>query len=403
MTKLAQLIEARVGVSPDGHERKNLLIELASARDAQEEPELAYLALWRGFKEDPNDSDLRRKMENAAEAAKTYEELVSAYEEELPRIGDNVDAADVCLKMGQIYEQRLGEPDKAVEYYQKYLDAEPATPRAAEVRGLIAFATKAKQDAAAKKLAEEAAAAKEKAKIAAASHLKQADAFAKASAWIDAGNELREAFTIDADPAHLIAAGDAYRKGNALDKARDAYGGYLEKVPQGGDSDAVRSKLADVTTALEKAKSDADRLDREKAERDRLEKERLDREARGPARIEYDSSARDARRSLVLKLTIPGGILTLGGLVLGFNALQQKGKAKDNCDDANVCNDDGVRHRNDATKFARIADGCLAVGIGLTITGLVLWSKAPQAVEKKPQVVPTVSPTGAGVSLLGRF
>ncbi len=125
MSKLGQLIEARVGVSPDGFERKTLLVELAAARDAQEEPELAYLALWRAFKEDPNDAELRRKMESAAEAAKTWDELVGAYEEELPRIGDNADAADVCLKMGQVFEQRLGEPERAVEYYQKARELMP--------------------------------------------------------------------------------------------------------------------------------------------------------------------------------------------------------------------------------------------------------------------------------------
>ncbi|MBS1151702.1 MAG: adventurous gliding motility protein AgmK, partial [Myxococcaceae bacterium] len=125
MAKLAQLIESRVGVSPDGFERKTLLIELASARDAQEEPELAYLALWRAFKEDPNDADLRRKMESAAEAAKTFDELVGAYEEELPRIGDNADAADVCLKMGQVLEQRLGEPERAVQYFEKARELMP--------------------------------------------------------------------------------------------------------------------------------------------------------------------------------------------------------------------------------------------------------------------------------------
>jgi tetratricopeptide (TPR) repeat protein len=125
MAKLGHLIEARVSVSPDGFERKLLLIEMAAARDAQEEPELAYLALWRAFKEDPNDAELRRKMESAAEAAKTFDELVGAYEEELPRIADNVDAADVCLKMGQVLEQRLGEPDRAVLYYQKARELMP--------------------------------------------------------------------------------------------------------------------------------------------------------------------------------------------------------------------------------------------------------------------------------------
>ena len=47
---------------------------------------VAYLALWRAFKEDPNDAALRKELENAADAAKTWDELATAYEEELPRM-----------------------------------------------------------------------------------------------------------------------------------------------------------------------------------------------------------------------------------------------------------------------------------------------------------------------------
>ncbi len=131
VSKLAQLIEARVGVSPDGYERKTLLIELAQARNAQDEPELAYLALCRAFKEDPNDAKLRQALEGAADAAKTWDELATTYEEELPRIADNADAAQVCLKLGQLFEQRMQEPEKAAAYYEKARELEPAiAPRA---------------------------------------------------------------------------------------------------------------------------------------------------------------------------------------------------------------------------------------------------------------------------------
>lgn len=127
VAKLAQLIEARVAVSPDGYERKTLLLELSQARQAQDEPELAYLALWRAFKEDPNDAALRTQLENAADAAKTWDELATAYEEELPRVADNDAAAQVCLKLGQLFEQRMQEPEKAVAYYEKVRELSPAT------------------------------------------------------------------------------------------------------------------------------------------------------------------------------------------------------------------------------------------------------------------------------------
>jgi tetratricopeptide (TPR) repeat protein len=59
---LSQLIEGRVGVSPDGDERKALLVELAQVRENQAEPELAYLAYYRAFKEDPNDAEIRKHL-----------------------------------------------------------------------------------------------------------------------------------------------------------------------------------------------------------------------------------------------------------------------------------------------------------------------------------------------------
>ncbi|MGQ0507405.1 MAG: tetratricopeptide repeat protein [Myxococcaceae bacterium] len=126
VVKLAALIEARINVSPDSLERKNLLLELATIRQGQEEPELAYLALYRAFKEDPNDGELRKRLESAADAAKTFDELASAYEEELPRIAEAADAAQICLKLGVILDQRLREAQRAVVFYEKARQLDPS-------------------------------------------------------------------------------------------------------------------------------------------------------------------------------------------------------------------------------------------------------------------------------------
>lgn len=125
LQKMAQLIESRVGVSPDAIERKELLIELANLRDAQEEAELAYLALHRAFREDPNDAALRARLEASAEASKLYDELVSAYEEDLPRIAERADAANVCLKMAQVLDSKLKEGERAAFYYEKARELNP--------------------------------------------------------------------------------------------------------------------------------------------------------------------------------------------------------------------------------------------------------------------------------------
>jgi tetratricopeptide (TPR) repeat protein len=126
--RLAAVLDARAGVSEDARERKALLQELSRLRDLQDEPELAFLALYRAFKEDPNDSDLRKRLEGLADAAKAWDELASAYEQELPRVAESVEAAEMCLKLGQLLDQRLDEPARAVGWLEK---ARTLDPRAA--------------------------------------------------------------------------------------------------------------------------------------------------------------------------------------------------------------------------------------------------------------------------------
>ncbi len=131
MDRLSQLIEGRVGVSPDQIERKTLLTELAALRAAQAEPELAYLAYWRAFKEDPNDAQIRKSLYAAGAAAASFDELVGALQAELPRISEPQDVAEVCMVVAQISEQRLDEKEQAVVFYEKARTAHAQTAQKA--------------------------------------------------------------------------------------------------------------------------------------------------------------------------------------------------------------------------------------------------------------------------------
>lgn len=133
--RLAQLIETRVGASTDAFEKKTLLGELASLRQAQGEDELAFLALFRAFKEDPNDAELRSRLESATDACSAYDELAVAYEEALPRVAEAADAAAMCLKLGQMLELRLREPDRAISYYERARGLHPSV----EAQSLMAL------------------------------------------------------------------------------------------------------------------------------------------------------------------------------------------------------------------------------------------------------------------------
>lgn len=298
--------------------------------------------------------------------------------------------------IAKAYEAK-GDVDRTIEYYQKYIDAEPKSPHAAEVRTSIANATQAREAARAKQLADEQAAKLEAAKRDAAARVKQAEAYAQAGAWRDAGNEHRAAFGVDGDPGHLIAAAEAFRKAPDLAAARDAYKAYLEKVPQGGASDQVRAKLAETQKAIEQADAD---------EKERLRKEqeaRMRQPDPTPPAIEYDRTAQRARRGIALRVAIPGAIVTVAGVGLGFVALGQHNDAKNNdCDRGLVCTASGANKLDGAQSKALIADVMIGVGLAATITGVVLWAKAPGPVEKL-KVTPAVTTTGGGVWLTGSF
>jgi golgin subfamily B member 1 len=124
--KLAEALETRVGASADPFERKTLLLELATLRESSRELEAAFLALWRAFKEDPNDAALRQRLDKLADVTKSHAELAAVYEEELPRIAEASDAAHVSFRLGELLEQRLNDPAKAVESYERARTFDPS-------------------------------------------------------------------------------------------------------------------------------------------------------------------------------------------------------------------------------------------------------------------------------------
>ncbi|HVE87856.1 MAG TPA: tetratricopeptide repeat protein, partial [Myxococcales bacterium] len=123
--KLGNALEARVALCAEPDERKPMLKELAELRLSSHEPEMAFLALFRAFKDDPNDAEVRADLEKAADSAGTHDELASSYEEELPRIAEAKDAAAMCLKLGMLYEHRLKEAERAVGVYERARTFDP--------------------------------------------------------------------------------------------------------------------------------------------------------------------------------------------------------------------------------------------------------------------------------------
>lgn len=205
-------------------------------------------------KADKAKAALHYKQGKAFEGAKQYDEAIAEY-----RAAYAIDKQAAHLYNIARALHLKGDLKAAIESYQKYLDADPSSARGKEVRDHVVALTQqvadetAKLDAAAKaKLADERRAK-------AANHVKQAEAYATAGAWVKAGDEHRAAMDVDGDPAHLLAAAEAYGKQPDLPKQRDALAAYLDKV-SGPDADPIRTKLAEVTSAIEKAEAEARRV-----------------------------------------------------------------------------------------------------------------------------------------------
>jgi len=244
--------------------------------------------------------------------AKQYDQAIAEYQQAYTL--DHVTAH--LFNIGRAFHLK-GDLKSAIEFYQKFLAADPASSRADEVRGHIASATQQLADEDARRRASEEAVriaaeqqkareAQEQKKVAAIAHVKQAEAYAQAGAWAKAGEEHRAAATVDRDPQHLLDAGDAFRKQPDLARARDAFLAYLEQVPLGDNSDQIRAKVAELTRAIEKADED----ERQRKLRESLALARTASEPRPPG-VDLKPRHKSSHRGWI----VVGGALLLTGLV----------------------------------------------------------------------------------------
>jgi tetratricopeptide (TPR) repeat protein len=129
--RVAAVLEVRAEERPDPLERKALYVQLADLRERKlNEPELAFLALCKAFREDPVDRALRARMDALAEKSGHEEELAAIFEDEIDRLPP-ADTAEVALRLGALYEQRLGEPGRAAGFLRRAAALDPAAAPAA--------------------------------------------------------------------------------------------------------------------------------------------------------------------------------------------------------------------------------------------------------------------------------
>jgi tetratricopeptide (TPR) repeat protein len=171
---------------------------------------------------------------------------------------DIAPANPILFNIARSY-QLAGDKKQAVDWYGKYLGAEPDGALADEARGYLAELVKALDadaaDAEAKRKAADAERDKQQREAAerakheqAEAHVKQAKAYANAHDPLDAASELVAAFDADGDTEHLWAAAEAARIDRK--RARELYQRYLDVAPAGPHADDARGKVASLAAQI---------------------------------------------------------------------------------------------------------------------------------------------------------
>ncbi|HEV7556987.1 MAG TPA: tetratricopeptide repeat protein [Kofleriaceae bacterium] len=221
---------------------------------------------------DPKQAAVHAKQAKAYFDAKQYDDAIAEF-----RKAYELDTKPLTLfKLASVFYAK-GDYKGAIEFYQKYLAADPDGPYAKQAIEFSTIANKAIADVAAQERAEADAAhaavveaERQRKLVAVAARIKQAEAYAHANAWSDAGAEYLAAADASGEPAHLLDAAKAFRRAPDLVKARAALLAYLDKAPASPTSEQVRGDVAAISRAIEKADAD-ERENKRKADDSRLQ------------------------------------------------------------------------------------------------------------------------------------
>jgi tetratricopeptide (TPR) repeat protein len=219
---------------------------------------------------DPKQAAVHAKQAKAYFDAKQYDDAIAEF-----RKAYALDTKPLTLfKLASVFYAK-GDYKGAIDLYQQYLAADPDGPYAKEAIEFSTIANKALADAAAQERSEAEAAhaavveaERQRKLVVVAARINQAEAYAHANAWSDAGAEYLAAADASGEPAHLLDAAKAFRSAPDLVKARSALLAYLDKAPAGPTSEQVRGEVAAISRDIEQA--DADERER-KADDARLQ------------------------------------------------------------------------------------------------------------------------------------
>lgn len=119
----------------DTPERVGILMRVADLRERRlSDPKGAFEVLCRALREDPAHADARINLARLADEEGFFEQYAALLDEVIPRVVEDVPlAAGLMTEVAQIYDEQLGELDKALEAYRRLLSLDPENAQTALV------------------------------------------------------------------------------------------------------------------------------------------------------------------------------------------------------------------------------------------------------------------------------
>ena len=121
---LAHAMELTFDLVPD-NARAARLREIAELREKQGEPHMAFVAWCRAFREDSGADEAVDGLERTVEAAESWDELASMYQDELNKVAVER-STRFALRAGEIWRDKVGDHQAAISCLEHVLLADPA-------------------------------------------------------------------------------------------------------------------------------------------------------------------------------------------------------------------------------------------------------------------------------------
>ncbi len=123
--------EAQLAASEAAEERKGLLVDIAQIYERRlGRPELAFAYSCRALHEDPRDGEVRAHVERLASEHGLAEDLAGFYLDEVDQVRDAPLALMMRRRVAELYDDALGDPERAIAQYMKILEVAPGDQEA---------------------------------------------------------------------------------------------------------------------------------------------------------------------------------------------------------------------------------------------------------------------------------